>query len=60
MPRPKRTIRPIEKTISLPETLVAQVELALWSELEQKVPFGAWSRLVEQLLRDHLSRTVAA
>ena len=54
MPRPKKTLRPVYKNISLPEDLVAQVELSLWSELEQRVPFGAWSGLVQQLLWEHL------
>lgn len=54
MPRPKRVLRPVYKNISLPENLVAQVELSLWSELEQRVPFGAWSGLVQQLLWEHL------
>lgn len=49
MPKPRRTIRPIEKTISLPEDLVARVELELFSDLEQRVPFGAWSKLGQEL-----------
>lgn len=56
MPRPLKTVRPVEKRISLPEDLVAQVNLKLWSELEGKVPFGAWQeylvRLIQQDLRE--------
>lgn len=50
MPRVKSTIRPIKKGIHLPEDLVAKVDLRLMSELEGKVPFAAWSNLVERLL----------
>lgn len=54
MPRPARIIRPREKRINLPEDLCAQVDIMLYSELEGKVPFAAWSKLVEGLLRAHL------
>jgi len=56
MPRPRKAIRPVEKNISLPEDLVAQVDLELFSEVEGKVPFGAWQRLLERLSRGHLAR----
>lgn len=56
MPRVKKVIRPIPKSISLPEDLVARVELELWSDLEGKVPFGAWQRYVEGLIRADLER----
>jgi hypothetical protein len=54
MPRPKKIVRPVEKRISLPEDLVAQVELKLWSELEGKVPFGAWQEYLVRLIRKDL------
>lgn len=50
MARPRRIDRPVEKRISLPRSLVVQVELELFSDLEQKVPFGAWQRLLIDLL----------
>ena len=56
MPRPKRTIRPVEKHISIPEDIVTKIELELWSDLEGRVPFGAWSQLVVGLLEEHLKR----
>lgn len=57
MPRPKKVNRPVEKSISLPETLCAQVDLMLWSELEERVPHGAWARYVRGLLeQDQLRR----
>jgi hypothetical protein len=54
MPRPRRAVRPVEKTINLPEDLVGKVDLILWSELEERVPHGAWARHVEELLRKDL------
>lgn len=50
MARPRKTDRPVEKNISLPQSLVARVELELFSELEGKVPFGAWQRYIVRLV----------
>ncbi len=47
---------PVEKSVSLDAALVAKVELALFSDLEGRVPYGAWSGLIEQLLREHFNR----
>lgn len=60
MPRPKKTDRPVEKHLPLPTSLVAEVELRLFSELEDKVPHGAWSKLVAQLLHEWVARTPVA
>lgn len=60
MPRPRKAVRSIEKNISIPEDLVTRVELELWSELEGKVPFGAWQGLITKLLREHFERLDAA
>lgn len=56
MAKPPRIIRPVEKNISLPEDLVARVNLELFSEVEGKVPFGAWKKYVEQLIRADLAK----
>lgn len=58
--KPAKVIRPVEKKISIPEDVVAQIDVLMWSELEGKVPFGAWSRLVTELLREHLARQQGA
>jgi hypothetical protein len=60
MARPKRCIRPIQKNISLPETLVAEVDLLLYSELEGRVPYGAWTVLTQRLLEEHLAKVKGA
>ena len=50
--KPPKILRPVSKHLSLPEDIVAKVELELYSELEQRVPHGAWAALIEQLLRE--------
>lgn len=56
MARRTKTDRPVEKSISLPQSTVAQVDLLLFSQLEGRVPFGAWASLVNQLLSEWLAR----
>lgn len=56
MPRPKKTDRPIEKNISLPQSIVARIELELYSELEGRVPFGAWQKYIVALIEADLAR----
>jgi len=56
MARPRKAIKPIEKTINLPQDLVAKVELLLFSELEQRVPYGAWTKYIEGLVREDLAK----
>lgn len=48
--------RPEKKKINLPSSLVARVDLLLYSELEQKVPHAAWSKLIQQLLGEWLEK----
>ena len=55
MARPRKTDRPLEKNISLPQSLVVRVELELFSELEGKVPFGAWQRYIVRLIEADLA-----
>lgn len=56
MPRPRKTLRPISKNIHLPEDIVLQTELHLHSDLEGRVPYGAWQALIEKLLREYFDR----
>ena len=56
MPRPKNVIPSVEKTVSLPEDLVLAVDLELFSEVEGKVPFGAWKAFLTRLVKEHLRR----
>ena len=56
MGRPRKAVPSIEKNISLPRDLVAAVELELYSEVEGKVPFAAWQKYLEGLIRADLAR----
>jgi len=56
MARPKRVERSIQKTISFPEELVGRVDLLLFSEVEQKVPFGAWQAYLVRLIKQDLAQ----
>ncbi len=53
MPRPKKAIRPISIHLKLPEDLVAQIELELFSELVGGAPQGAKQAFFERLVREH-------
>lgn len=44
------------KELSLPPDLVARVDLELYSELEGRVPHGAWQKLLIKLLSNWLLR----
>jgi hypothetical protein len=59
MPKPPRADRPIEKTLSLPTSIVAKVDLLLLSEVEMKVPHGAWRDYVVALIEQDLQRRAA-
>lgn len=60
MGRPRKAIPSVEKNISLPRDLVVAVELELYSEVEGKVPFAAWQKYLEDLIRKDLARRAAA
>ena len=56
MPKPAKIIRPVQKNIALPEDLVVRVELELYSDVQQRVPMGAWQTLITELLTEWLQR----
>lgn len=56
MPQPKKVDRPVSKHIHLPTSLVAKVELELYSELEGRVPQGAWQRFIVRLVQGYLEK----
>ena len=60
MGRPRKAVPSIEKNISLPRDLVIAVELELYSEVEGKVPFAAWQKYLEDLIRKDLARRALA
>lgn len=60
MARPKKIDRPVEKRVMLAESLVARVELELYSDLEGKVPFAAWQKFLTELIEERLAKIAAA
>lgn len=56
MARPKLTNPTVYKNIGIPQDLCARLELELYSDLEQKIPFGAQQEFFTMLLRDHFGR----
>lgn len=56
MARPRNISRTVEKKVSIPENVVAQVELELYSEVEGRVPYGAWGSLLTGLLSEWLKK----
>ena len=55
MPRPRKSDRPIAQRVYLPESLVAEMTMLLWSEAEGRVPYGAFSSFIEQCVREALA-----
>lgn len=48
--------RPVRKELSLPSSIVAEVELRLYDPSLQRVKYSAFSALVERLLREWLEK----
>lgn len=60
MPRPRFVTRPIEKNISIPEDIVGQVDLLLYSDVEGKIPHGAWKTYIVGLIQADLKARAEA
>lgn len=56
MPRPRKTIPSRKIHLALPAPLLAEIDLLLFSPLEGRVPHGAYSELMAELLQAHLAR----
>lgn len=55
MPRPRKVTRSIDIHLMLPEDLVAEIGLHLFSDLQQRVPLGAQSAFFARAARFYLS-----
>lgn len=60
MPRLKLIDKTVEKRLCLPQRLVVQVELELFSEVEGKLPYGAWQKYLVNLIEKDLAQRKAA
>lgn len=56
MPKPKRVDRPVPKHIHFSQSLVDRVDLHLYSELEGRVPFGAWQKFITELVEGYFQQ----
>ena len=56
MSRPRNIVPPVKLNLGLPGDLYAQTSLHLHSELEERVPHGAYSKFLVPLLREYFSR----
>lgn len=56
MARPPKAIKSVSKHLQIEEHLASQFDLLLFSDLEGRVPHGAWSALINQLLRERLEK----
>lgn len=52
MPRPRNLIPASPLEVSLPEDIRARLDLHLWSDLEQRVPHGAYKEFITERLRE--------
>jgi len=55
MPQPRKLDRPTDVHIVLPETLVGELTVELWSEAHNRIPQGKLSGFIEESIRLLLS-----
>lgn len=54
MGRPRKLDRWVYKKTYLPQSVMEAVERELFSEIEGKIPYGAWNTMIEEAVRDWL------
>lgn len=57
MPRTRNIQRPHTVHVTLPDEVYAQLSLELFSPVERRIPYGAWSQLFTRLALEYLQRT---
>jgi hypothetical protein len=58
MPRPKHTVPSVPKNIALPQPLVDRLDLELHSEVEGRVPQGAYKAFFTRLIELYFAQNV--
>jgi len=58
VPKPPNLIPSKQLNVALPLPVFTQLTLHLHSDLEQRVPHGAYSRFITELLREHFASKV--
>lgn len=56
MPRPKQTVKSAFRNIALPEPLADRLDLELYSELEGRIPTGAYKLFFTNLLEQYFEQ----
>ncbi len=54
MARPRKTDRTVDVHIMLPASLVMEIELRLYSDLQNRIPLGARAKFYELAARHYL------
>jgi threonine synthase len=55
MPRPKQTVPSATRNIALPQPLADKLDLELYSELEGRIPTGAYKSFFSNLLEQYFA-----
>lgn len=55
MPRRPNVVRPVRLTLMLPEDIRAKLDLHLWSEVEGRVPHGAYQQFFLARIAEYFS-----
>lgn len=56
--KPRKIIRPQSLHLHLPEDVMAKLYIHLFSEVEGRVPMGAYQRFLSARIREYFSRPV--
>jgi hypothetical protein len=54
--RPPSIIRPVRLSTTLPEDIRARLDLYLYSEVEGRVPLGAYQKFIIERIREFFDR----
>ena len=57
MPRPKQTVPSAFRNIALPQPLVDKLDVLLYSELEGRIPTGAYKEFFSNLLLQYFEQS---
>ncbi len=57
MPKPPNIDRPREVHLTLPESVYGKLSLHLWSDLENRIPLGAWQRFFVARINEYFYAT---
>lgn len=57
--RPPNILRPIKLNTSIPEDLRAKLDIYLFSEVEGRIPHGAYAKFIHGLIKDFFDEELA-